>query len=126
MRAIHPLVTFLILAIPLVLWPRSPPFVGSPVARPTCFWVQETGGARCGAQPVRSPMAPARMAALGVPVDVNRATVEELASLDGVGPKLAERIVAARPFATVDDVARVRGIGAKRLARLRARLSLDE
>jgi competence ComEA-like helix-hairpin-helix protein len=71
-------------------------------------------------------MAPARMAALGTVVDVNRASLEELASLDGIGPRLAARIVAARPFSSVDDVARVRGIGAKRLARLRARLSLDE
>jgi competence protein ComEA len=52
-------------------------------------------------------------------VDVNRAPLAELVALDGVGPALARRIVAARPFASVDDVARVRGIGPKRLARLR-------
>ncbi|HEY2744038.1 MAG TPA: helix-hairpin-helix domain-containing protein [Polyangia bacterium] len=71
-------------------------------------------------------MAPDRLAAWGAPVDVNRATVEELASLDGIGPKLGARIVAARPFATVDDVSKVRGIGRRRLARLRPRLFLDE
>ena len=71
-------------------------------------------------------MAPDRLAAWGAPVDVNRATVEELASLEGVGPKLAARIVAARPFATVEDVAKVRGVGRRRLARLRPRLFLDE
>ena len=71
-------------------------------------------------------MAPDRLAAWGAPVDVNRATVEELASLDGIGPKLGARIVAARPFARVDDIAKVRGIGRRRLARLRARLFLDE
>src|SRR5881394_1575218 len=43
-------------------------------------------------------MRPERLAAWGAPVDVNGATVEELASLDGIGPKLAARIVAARPF----------------------------
>ena len=58
-----------------------------------------------------------RLAAWGAPVDVNRATVEELASLDGVGLKLGARIVAARPFATIEDVGRVRGIGRRRLAR---------
>jgi len=71
-------------------------------------------------------MAPDRLAAWGAPVDVNRATVAELASLDGIGPKLGARIVAARPFVTVDDIGKVRGIGPRRLARLRPRLFLDE
>jgi competence protein ComEA len=71
-------------------------------------------------------MAPDRLAAWGAPVDVNRATVEELASLDGVGLKLGARIVAARPFRSLDDLARVRGIGRRRVARLRPRLFLDE
>jgi competence ComEA-like helix-hairpin-helix protein len=71
-------------------------------------------------------MAPDRLAAWAAPVDVNGATVEELASLDGIGPKLAARIVAARPFRNVDELAAVRGIGRRRLARLRMRLLLDE
>ncbi len=71
-------------------------------------------------------MAPDRLAAWGAPVDLNRATVEELASLDGIGPKLGARIVAARPFVTIEDIAKVRGIGRRRLARLRPRLFLDE
>lgn len=70
-------------------------------------------------------MAPDRLAAWGAPVDVNRATVEELASLDGVGLKIGARIVAARPFASLDDLAKVRGVGKRRVARLRARLFLD-
>ena len=71
-------------------------------------------------------MAPDRLAAWDAPVDVNAASADELASLDGIGPKLAARIVAARPFRNVDDLARVRGIGRRRLARLRPRLVLDE
>jgi competence ComEA-like helix-hairpin-helix protein len=72
----------------------------------------------------RRRMAPARLAALAAPVDLNLASLDELASLDGVGPKLAERIAAARPFATVDDVGRVRGIGVRRLLKLRERLTV--
>jgi hypothetical protein len=72
-----------------------------------------------------SHMQPDRLAAWGAPVDVNYATVDELASLDGIGPKLAAKIVAGRPFASVDAVAGVRGVGRRRLARLRARLVLD-
>ena len=71
-------------------------------------------------------MAPDRLAAWDAPVDVNRASVEELASLDGIGPKLGARIVAARPFVRIDDLAKVRGVGRRRLARLRPRLVLDE
>jgi competence protein ComEA len=57
-------------------------------------------------------------------VDVDRASIEELQSLPGIGPALARRIVANRDssgtFGSIDDLtARVRGIGpalAKRLA----------
>jgi len=48
-------------------------------------------------------------------VDLDRASAAELTVLPGIGPRLAERIVADRAdhgaFATVDDLARVRGIG---------------
>jgi hypothetical protein len=79
-----------------------------------------------GGQLVRERMAPERLAAWAVPVDVNHAGAAELASLDGIGPRLAERIVATRPFRSLDELGRVRGIGARRLAVLRPRLRLDE
>jgi competence protein ComEA len=56
------------------------------------------------------------------PIDVNRAAVEELQKLPGVGPKLAQRIADERmkkPFAAVDDLRRVSGIGPKTLEKLR-------
>src|SRR5262245_28532020 len=56
------------------------------------------------------------------PIDVNRATAEELQQLPGVGPVMSQRIVAARekaPFKTVDELRRVSGIGAKTLEKLR-------
>jgi competence protein ComEA len=55
-------------------------------------------------------------------VDLNHATVSELETLPGIGPKLAGRIVEYRmraPFHTVDDVANVSGIGPKRLEAIR-------
>ena len=72
--------------------------------------------------PAGTRLPPARLQTLGIPIDLNRASAAELASLDGIGPRLAARIVAARPFASVDDLARVRGIGRKRVAALRPRL----
>lgn len=56
-------------------------------------------------------------------VDVNRATAAELDELPGIGPVLAERIVAWRedtgPFASVDDLVSVPGIGPATLEELR-------
>jgi competence protein ComEA len=58
------------------------------------------------------------------PVDINAADVEELASLPGVGPALAARIVEFRdkngPFESVDDLLKVRGIGEKSLEKFRS------
>ena len=53
------------------------------------------------------------------PVDINRASEPELVRLPGVGPALAARIVAARPFAEIDDLRRVRGLRAVLFERLR-------
>ncbi|HYR12012.1 MAG TPA: helix-hairpin-helix domain-containing protein [Longimicrobium sp.] len=60
------------------------------------------------------------------PVEVNRATAEELATLPGIGPALARRIVEWRgangPFGTVDDLEKVPGIGPATVERLRPRV----
>ncbi|PRP91015.1 photosystem II complex extrinsic protein precursor U [Enhygromyxa salina] len=70
-------------------------------------------------------MPPDQLAALDQPVNVNLASPAELASLPGIGPKLAERIVAGRPYAQVGDLAEVRGIGPVRLAALRRRVRIS-
>ncbi len=60
-------------------------------------------------------------------VDVNTATWIEWAQLDGIGEKLAKRIVADRtehgPFQSVEDLRRVKGIGAKTLEKMRPHLT---
>jgi competence protein ComEA len=56
-------------------------------------------------------------------VDLNAATASELESLPGVGPVLAERIVAFRtergPFLAVEDLLDVPGIGESKLSQMR-------
>lgn len=70
--------------------------------------------------------AAATAAGPSAPVSLNSATLEQLDTLDGVGPGLAQKIVAARDqhggLRSVDDLADVPGIGEKRLESLRAQL----
>jgi competence ComEA-like helix-hairpin-helix protein len=57
-------------------------------------------------------------------VSVNTARVEELAAVNGLSTKLAEGIVKHRPFASLDDLRRVKGLGASIMARVRSSLKL--
>jgi len=42
-----------------------------------------------------------------------------LRMIPGIGPVMAARIVAARPFRSADDLKKVNGIGEKKYAKLR-------
>src|SRR5437868_2297997 len=61
------------------------------------------------------------------PVDLNSATVEQLDALPGVGPVLAQRIIAWRDahggFRNIDDLQQVPGIGARKFSDLKALVS---
>ena len=60
------------------------------------------------------------------PLAINRATAKELEALDGIGPVLAARIVTYRsangPFATVEDLLKVSGIGAAKFAQFKEKV----
>jgi len=62
-------------------------------------------------------------------VHLNHATAAELERLPFVGPYMARQIVAFRerhgPFAAVDSLVRVPGVGPATLARVRARLTIE-
>lgn len=59
-------------------------------------------------------------------VDINSATSSDLDALPGVGPSTAQAIIDYRtangPYASVDDLLNVRGIGPSKLAAMRARV----
>lgn len=99
-------------------------------------------------QPVRLPCAPAALGrtgdavtcggtglltqgerrVLGLPLELNRATAEELDALPGIGAALAARIVADRaergPYPSVEALARVPGIGPGKRRLLEGRVTV--
>jgi competence protein ComEA len=81
------------------------------------------------------PIVKPRMAALelralrdGERLDLNRASIDELALIPGIGPKLAERIIVERKarggYARVEEVCDVRGVGPKTWERIKPFLEL--
>jgi competence ComEA-like helix-hairpin-helix protein len=58
-------------------------------------------------------------------VDLNSSTTQELQSISGIGPILAAKIIAGRPYKRVDDLLRVNGIGPRLLERIRPYLVLN-
>jgi competence protein ComEA len=67
---------------------------------------------------------------LPTPLNINTANAEALQALPGIGPALAERIVADReahgPFRAPEDLLRVHGIGPRRWERIRPVVRLTE
>ncbi|NUQ39451.1 MAG: helix-hairpin-helix domain-containing protein [Caldilineales bacterium] len=58
-------------------------------------------------------------------LDLNHATAAELETLPGIGPKTAEAIIAGRPYGSVEDLLRVKGIGEKTLEKLRPFIKVE-
>lgn len=62
-------------------------------------------------------------------VNINSADAEQLQALPGVGGVTAQRIVAFRsangPFASVDELVKVKGIGSKTLEKIRGLIVLQ-
>src|SRR5689334_3344086 len=64
------------------------------------------------------------------PVNINTATSEELQQVPGIGPATAQKILQMRksygPFKSVDDLLAIRGLGQKRLDKMRKYLTVGQ
>ncbi len=60
------------------------------------------------------------------PININRATLSQLDSLDGIGPVIARRIIEYRkvngPFLTTEDLQKVSGIGTAKFAQIKSKV----
>ena len=65
----------------------------------------------------------AATATAGAPVNLNTATAEQLATIPGVGPKMAERIIDYRQknggFKKIEDLMNVSGVGEKSFLKMK-------
>lgn len=109
-------------SVPTERAPESPSAASAPPARERAN--QSKSGVPRAKTQSGAPSSNASIAFLKKnPLNLNTATLAQLEVLPGVGPKMAERIIAFRaengPFESVDDLDEVRGIGEKRMETLR-------
>src|SRR5437868_6457297 len=82
-----------------------------------------------GASAARSKSAPKGSTARATditsgPVDLNTATQAQLEALPGIGPATAKKIIAGRPYASIDDLKRA-GVPARTIESLRGSMTVS-
>lgn len=73
--------------------------------------------------PAHATPAPRSSASDTAKPDINTASESALAAVPVIGPDLARKIVAARPFSSPDDLARLRGLTTEQFEQLRGAVS---
>ena len=90
-----------------------------------CLWMCAPLAAQQKSARANPPAATA-----AAPVNLNTATVSEIATLPGVGPKAAERIIEYRQksggFKKIEELMNVKGIGEKSFLKLKPLITVTE
>jgi len=91
----------------------------------TSLWVQK---ARNGLRVSRLPLEGKKKVLLGIPINLNTATSDDLSSLPGIGPHIADEVILFRKtrgtFSNIEDLKAVNGIGEKRLKKIEKYLTV--
>ncbi len=65
---------------------------------------------------------------LGIPINLNTATSDDLSSLPGIGPHIADEVILFRKtrgtFSKIEDLKAVNGIGEKRFKKIEKYLTV--
>lgn len=81
---------------------------------------------RQGETPLPSTLSQSAMESPGTAtaVNINAASQEELESLPGIGPVLAQRIIEGRPYRAIEELLQVSGIGPASFEKLKALITV--
>jgi competence protein ComEA len=93
---------------------KPAPTPASPAAAPQAAKTVEPAAAK----PVKEVKPPV------IPLDLNTADQKALEGLPGIGPALAKRILAARPFQSLDDLSKVKGMTKAKMAALKDKVTV--
>jgi competence protein ComEA len=75
---------------------------------------------------VEKPKTAAETKVEGQPINVNKADLKTLATLPGIGEALAQKIIDGRPFKTIEDLGKVKGIGEAKLKGLTGLVAFED
>jgi len=91
----------------------------------TSLWIQKVRkGLRVGLFPLEGK----KKMLLGIPINLNTATSDDLSSLPGIGPHIADEVILFRKtrgtFSKIEDLKAVNGIGEKRFKKIEKYLTV--